>query len=72
MVILIVLAFVLLVLFLIYEDRRQQKDPLRPILNNLAGRVSASCDYSNHYQCGYPGPLFFSKGGRCECPCHSA
>jgi len=52
--------------------RRQQADPLRPALNELAGRVSASCDYSDHDRCGYPGPLFFSRNGRCECPCHEA
>lgn len=60
----------LLVLWMVAEDRRQQADPLRPQLDALMGRVSASCDYSNHDNCAYPGRLLFGSTSRCECPCH--
>lgn len=63
--------FALLILWMVYEDRRQQRDPLRPQMDALGmGTISASCDYSNHEECGYPGRLFFSRTGRCQCPCH--
>lgn len=65
-----IIAFAGLVLWMIAEDRRQQNDPLRPEMDALGGAVSASCDYSNHSDCGYPGRLFMSRSGCCECPCH--
>lgn len=49
------------------QHQKEKNDPYR--LDDMF-RQSGSCDSANHEYCGYPGPLYFSLNGICECRCH--